>query len=96
MKFVYLNSKFIQGISDKTKALINYRPIATLCSASKIFERLILNRILELEFLNNVDLTEKLQHGFKKKHITSTIGLLLQSFRWAAKCLQLDLPSVSY
>ena len=44
----------------------NYRPIATLCSTSKIFERLILNRILELEFSNKVDLTGKQQHGFKK------------------------------
>ena len=32
------------------KSLIeNYRPVANLCSVSKVFEKLILNRIYELE-----------------------------------------------
>ena len=57
----------------------NYRPIANLCSTSKIFERLILNRILDLEFQNKTDITGKQQHGFKKNHSTSTVGILLQS-----------------
>jgi hypothetical protein len=45
----------------------NYRPIANLCSSSKLFEKLILKRILEIELNFGVDLTGKQQHGFKKK-----------------------------
>ena len=57
----------------------NYRPIANLCSASKIFEKLILNRLMQIQTINDIDLTHKSQHGFKKKHSTNTAGLLLQS-----------------
>ena len=57
----------------------NYRPISNLCSCSKIFERLILQRIKNIELANNVDLTGKSQHGFKTKHSTLTAGLKLQS-----------------
>ena len=57
----------------------NYRPIANLCSASKIFERLILLRIQEIEKLSNIDLTGKSQYGFKKGHSTSLAGQRLQS-----------------
>ena len=57
----------------------NYRPVSNLCSVSKVFERLILNRISQLETLNNIDLTGKEQHGFKKARGTCTAGLLLQS-----------------
>ena len=55
----------------------NYKPVANLCSASKIFERLILKQINYLESKNALDLTDKQQHGFKKS--TSTAGCLLQS-----------------
>ena len=44
----------------------NYRPIANLCSASKVFEKLILKQIHYLESTNKLDLTGKQQHGFKK------------------------------
>ena len=57
----------------------NYRPVANLCCTSKIFERLILNRIAQIESLNNVDITGNQQHGFKKGRGTATAGLLLQS-----------------
>ena len=57
----------------------NYRPVANLCSTSKIFERMILNRISEIESLNNVDITGNQQHGFKKGRGTASTGLLLQS-----------------
>ena len=57
----------------------NYRPIANLCSTSKIFEKLILMQLNRLESLNNISLTGKSQHGFKKKHSTATLGLTLQS-----------------
>ena len=57
----------------------NYRPVANLCSATKIFEKLILQRIIQIEKDNNTDITGMHQHGFKKKHSTNTAGLLLQS-----------------
>ena len=57
----------------------NYRPVANLCSSSRIFERLILNRILQLELAGGVDLTNECQHGFKKNRGTVTAGLQLQS-----------------
>ena len=57
----------------------NYRPIANLCSASKVFEKLILKQIHYLEATNKLDLTGKQQHGFKKKKSTATAGALLQS-----------------
>ena len=62
-----------------TSKIENYRPISNLCSASKIFEKLILQRIKKLDKFNNVDLTGKSQHGFKHKHSTKTAGLKLQS-----------------
>ena len=57
----------------------NYRPIANLCSTSKIFERLILKRIQSIELLNDVDITGKQQHGFKKNKSTATLALQIQS-----------------
>ena len=57
----------------------NYRPVAGLCSASKIFERLILNRIHDLETLNEINIASKQQHGFTKNKSTATAGLTLQS-----------------
>ena len=59
--------------------LENYRPIANLCSTSKIFERLILRRIQSIELQNNVDITGKQQHGFKKCKSTATLALQIQS-----------------
>jgi hypothetical protein len=44
----------------------NYRPIANLCSTSKVFEKLILKRILKLQEQSKIDLTGANQHGFKK------------------------------
>ena len=57
----------------------NYRPIANLCAASKIFENLILKRILEIQESQNVDLTNSAQHGFKRKRSTSSLSLTLQT-----------------
>ena len=51
----------------------NYRPIANLCSASKIFEKLILQRIHEIEDEKNVDLTHSNQHGFKRSRSSLTV-----------------------
>ena len=47
----------------------NYRPIANLCAASKIFEKLILKQVHYLETTNKLDLTGKQQHGFKKTKV---------------------------
>ena len=76
----WLFSKIIPVHKKGNKSVIeNYRPVANLCSASKIFERLILNRINQLEVINGIDISGKGQHGFKKGKGTSTAGLLLQS-----------------
>jgi len=55
----------------------NYRPIANLCSTSKIFEKALLARIMQIEKDNNVDLTGVTQHGFKKKKSSVTAALHL-------------------
>ena len=57
----------------------NYRPINNLCSTSKVFEKLILMRLHQIETINKISLTGKPQHGFKKGHSTATLGLLIQS-----------------
>ena len=64
---------------DSKNNIKNYRPVASLCSSSKIFERLILNRISKLEALNKITLAGKQQHGFVKGKSTATAGLLIQS-----------------
>ena len=77
----WLVSKTIPIYKNKgdKKAIDNYRPIANLCSASKIFEKLILKRIIAIGEGNGIDLTNKNQHGFKKAKSTTTLSLELQS-----------------
>jgi hypothetical protein len=77
----WLISKTIPVYKNKgnAKSIENYRPIANLCSTSKIFEKLILKRILEIQDINNCDITGINQHGFKKGKSTATISLTLQS-----------------
>ena len=53
----------------------NYRPISNLCSSSKIFEKLI----LEIQDDQNVDITGKSQHGFKKNRSTASLSLTIQT-----------------
>ena len=73
-------SKIIPTHKKGSKNIIeNYRPIANLCSGSKIFEKLILKQIHYLESTNKLDLTGKHQHGFKRNKSTATAGALLQS-----------------
>ena len=73
-------SKIIPIFKKGSKTEIeNYRPVANLCSTSKIFEKLILKQIHYLENTNKLDLTGKQQHGFKRKKSTATAGALLQS-----------------
>jgi hypothetical protein len=51
----------------------NYRPIMNLCSWSKVFEKLILKRILEIQREAGINLTSELQHGTKSERSTSTL-----------------------
>jgi len=52
----------------------NYRPITSLCSLAKVFERCILERIMECG-----DVTGLSQHGFKRDHSTVTALLEIQN-----------------
>ena len=61
------------------KEVKNYRPVANLCSGSKIYEKLILHRIQEIQDEENVDITNENQHGFKRGKSTTTAGLAIQS-----------------
>ena len=76
----WLISKIIPIFKKGSKTEVeNYRPIANLCSTTKIFEQLIIDRLREIETSNSCDLTGKPQHGFKQKRSTATAGLTLQS-----------------
>ena len=76
----WLISKIIPIFKKGAKSEVeNYRPIANLCSTTKIFEQLIIDRLREIETSNRCDLTGKPQHGFKQKRSTATAGLTLQS-----------------
>ena len=57
----------------------NYRPVANLCCVSKIFEKLILKRIQDLESISGISVGGNQQHGFAKSKSTVTAGLILQS-----------------
>jgi hypothetical protein len=61
------------------KNINTYRPISNLCSASKIFERMMLKRLTAIESTNNFDLTGESQHGFKKGRSTVTALKEIQS-----------------
>ena len=58
---------FVNKITKLKENIGNYRPISYLCSSSKIFEKLILKQIFEIQDEENVDLTGAAQHGLKKK-----------------------------
>ena len=47
----------------------NYRPISLLSNISKIFERIMYNRVLD--FLDTFDLIYKYQFGFRRHHSTT-------------------------
>ena len=53
-------------------------PVANLCSASKIYEKLILQRIQDIEDEKQVDITSKNQHSFKRGKSTTTASLAIQ------------------
>jgi hypothetical protein len=62
-------------IKGDKKNVENYRPIANLWSASKVFEKLILKRIMEIQLANECDITGINQHGFKQNRSTSTLAI---------------------
>jgi hypothetical protein len=63
----------------KKNQIENYCPISNLCAGSKVFERLILMRILEIEEQAGTSLTGNNQHGFKKERSTITASVEIQS-----------------
>jgi hypothetical protein len=63
-----------KGIKSKIE---NYRPIANLCSTTKIFERL--QRILQIEKDNNVDIIGLQHYDLKKGQSTNMASLALQT-----------------
>ena len=69
----------------KRTDVANYRPISNLCSITKIFERLILDRINAIEEMEHCDLTGASQHGFKKHHSTESAGVEIQT-KIAQRC----------
>ena len=76
----WLMSKIIPIHKKGEKSMIeNYRPVANLCCVSKIFEKLILKRIQDLESISGISVGGNQQHGFAKSKSTVTAGLILQS-----------------
>jgi hypothetical protein len=63
----------------KKSQIENYRPISNLCASSKVFERLVLTRILDIEKEARVDIFGKTQHGFRKGRSTVTAAIELQA-----------------
>ena len=57
----------------------NYRPISNICSLGKLFERMLLMRLQQLDINFRLNLTGESQHGFKSNHSTITACLELQS-----------------
>jgi hypothetical protein len=57
----------------------NYQLISNLCAGSKVFEKLILMRILEIKEQASISLTGANQHGFKNEQSTITASVEIQS-----------------
>ena len=53
----------------------NYRPVSLLCILSKVFEKIMYNRVSD--FINKLELLHKFQFGFRKKHSTYLAHLIL-------------------
>ena len=61
--------------SGDNQVFSNYRPVSLLSSISKIFERLMYNRLIN--FLDKNSVLSTFQHGFRKNHSTDTAILNL-------------------
>jgi hypothetical protein len=68
------------------KNINSYRPITNLCSASKIFERMMLKRLTDIESTKNVDITGERQHGtvIALKEIQSQIARRIDEGQYVA------------
>ena len=53
----------------------NYRPVSLLCILSKVFEKIMYNRVSD--FINKLEILYKFQFGFRKKHSTYLAHLIL-------------------
>ena len=53
----------------------NYRPVSLLCILSKVFEKIMYNRVSD--FINKLELLYKFQFGVRKKHSTYLAHLIL-------------------
>lgn len=60
----------------------NYRPIVLLSCFSKLFEKIIQNRILK--FINSHKLLSQHQHGFRSNHSTNTAAFDFTNFIYTA------------
>lgn len=65
-----------------TELIENYRPIALLCCFSKLFEKIVQNRIVN--FVNSYKLLSDRQHGFRTNHSTNTAAFDLTNFIYDA------------
>jgi hypothetical protein len=63
---------------DKS-SIVNYGPISNLCWFSKVFEKLIMLRIQQIQQAHNVYLTGNPQYGFKRSRSALTAGLNIQT-----------------
>ena len=54
--------------SDDPEIFNNYRPVSVLCSLSKVFERVMYNRVID--YLNKYRILFSYQFGFRKCHST--------------------------
>ena len=61
--------------ADDPMAFNNYRPVSLLCTISKIFEKVMYNRVLD--FLEKYKILYELQFGFRKSHSTHMALMLL-------------------
>ena len=61
--------------SGQLSNFTNYRPVSVLCSFSKIYERLVYNRLINFLYLN--DTLYKYQFGFREQHSTELALILL-------------------
>ena len=59
--------------NDDPKLVGNYRPVSVLPIFSKIYERILYNRLIK--FINKHEILYKYQFGFREKHNT-TLALL--------------------
>ena len=60
--------------SDDPELFNNYRPVSLLCTVSKVFERIMYNRLLS--FLDEYKILFSYQFGFRKKHHSTYMALM--------------------